>query len=51
VPKLLSEEQKQERIRISSDFIASVHRRSKAMLDAIVTMVSYHMPEMKKQSK
>jgi hypothetical protein len=55
VPKLLSEEQKQERIRVCSDFIAAVHRRSKAMLDAIVTMdktmVSYHTPETKKQSK
>jgi hypothetical protein len=55
VPKLLSEEQKQERIRVCSDFIAAVHRRPKAMLDAIVTMdetmVSYHTSETKKQSK
>jgi histone-lysine N-methyltransferase SETMAR len=55
VPKLLSEEQKQERIRVCSDLIAAVHRRSKVMLDAIVTMdetmVSYHTPETKKQSK
>jgi hypothetical protein len=55
VPKLLSKEQKQERIRVCSDFIAAVHRRSKAMLDAIVTMdktrVSYHTPKTKKQSK
>jgi hypothetical protein len=35
VPKLLSEEQKQERLRVCSDFIAAVHRRSKAMLDAM----------------
>jgi histone-lysine N-methyltransferase SETMAR len=55
VPKLLSEEQKQERIRVCSDFITAEHHRSKAMLDAIVTMdetmVSYHTPETKKQSK
>ncbi len=53
VPKLLSEEQKQERIRVCSDFIAAVHRRSKAMLDAIVTMdkTMDHTPETKKQSK
>ncbi len=55
VPKLLIEEQKQERIRVCSDFIAAMHRRSKAMLDAIVTMdetmVSNHTPETKKQSK
>jgi hypothetical protein len=51
VPKLLSEEPKQERIRVCSYFIAVVHRRSKAMLDPIVTMdetmVSYHTPETK----
>ncbi len=55
VPKLLSEDQKQERIRVCSDFIVAVHRRSKAMLDAIVTMdqtmVSYHTPKTKKQGK
>jgi rubrerythrin len=48
VPKLLSEDQKQERIWVCSEFIAAVHRRSKAMLDAIITMdetmVSYHTP-------
>jgi histone-lysine N-methyltransferase SETMAR len=55
VPKLLSDDQKQERVRICSDFIAAIHRRSKSMLDCIVTMdetmVSYHTPETKKQSK
>ena len=49
VPKLLSEEQKQEK------FVAAVHRHSKSMLDNIVTMdetmISYHTPETKKQSE
>jgi hypothetical protein len=44
-----------ERIRVCSEFVAAVHRQSKAMLDVIVTMdetmVSYHTSEMKKQSK
>jgi len=55
VPKLLSVEQKAERVRTCTEFIAAVHRRSMAMLDNIVTMdetmVSYHTPETKKQSK
>ena len=55
VPKLLSAEQKLERVRISTSFIAAVRRRSLAMLDQIVTMdetlVSYHTPLTKKQSK
>jgi histone-lysine N-methyltransferase SETMAR len=55
VPKLLSDDQKQERVRICSEFVAAIHRRSKSMLDCIVTMdetmVSYHTPETKKQSK
>jgi hypothetical protein len=53
--KLLNDEQKQERVRVCSDFIAAIHRRFKSMLDCIVimdkTMVSYHTPEIKKQSK
>jgi Transposase (partial DDE domain) len=55
VPKLLSEAQKQERVRVCSDFVTAVNRRSKAMLDNIITMdetmVSYHTPETKKSSK
>jgi histone-lysine N-methyltransferase SETMAR len=55
VPKLLSEDQKQERVRTCKEFVAAVHRRSMAMLDCIVTMdeamVSYHTSETKKQSK
>jgi hypothetical protein len=54
VPKLLSDEQKEERIRTCSSFIATVQRRSMAMLDNIVTMdetmVCHHTPETKKQS-
>ena len=38
VPKLLSDAQKQERVRVCSEFVAAVKRRSKAMLDNIVTM-------------
>jgi hypothetical protein len=55
VPKLLNDEQKQERVQVCSDFIAAVHCQFKSMLDCIVTMeetvVSYHTPETKKQSK
>jgi histone-lysine N-methyltransferase SETMAR len=55
VPKLLSEDQKKERVRICTDFVAAIHRRSMAMLDNIITMdetmVSYHTPQTKRQSK
>jgi histone-lysine N-methyltransferase SETMAR len=55
VPKLLSQEQKIQRVEDCRDFIAAVHRHSFTMLDNIVTMdetmVSYHMLETKKQSK
>jgi histone-lysine N-methyltransferase SETMAR len=55
VPKILSEDQKKERVRICTEFVAAVTRRSKAMLDNIITMdetmVSYHTPETKRQSK
>jgi [histone H3]-lysine36 N-dimethyltransferase SETMAR len=55
VPKLLSDDQKQERVRVCTEFVAAVNRRSLSMLDNIVTMdetmVSYHTPETKKQSK
>ncbi len=54
VPKLLSQDQKIQRVKDCRDF-AAVHRHSFAMLDNIVTMgetmVSYHTPETKKQSK
>jgi hypothetical protein len=54
VPKLLSQDQKDQRVENCSEFIAAVHRHF-AMLDNIVTMdetmVSYHTPETKKQSK
>jgi histone-lysine N-methyltransferase SETMAR len=55
VPKLLSDDQKEERVRTSTEFVAAVNRRSMAMLDNIVTMdetmVCYHTPQTKKQSK
>jgi hypothetical protein len=51
VPKLLSVEQKEERVRTCAAFIAAVQRRSMAMLDNIVTMdktmVCHHTPETK----
>jgi histone-lysine N-methyltransferase SETMAR len=55
VPKLLSDQQKEERVRTCEAFVAAVQRRSLSMLDEIVTMdetmVSFHTPETKKQSK
>ncbi len=55
VPKLLSPEQKEERVRICTEFVAKVDRSSMAMLDQIImmdeTMVSYHSPQTKRQSK
>ncbi len=55
VPKLLTEEMKKERVRTSEAFLAMIRRRSKAMLENIVTMdesaVSFHTPETKQQSK
>jgi transposase len=55
VPKLLSPEQKEERVQICSEFVAAVNRSSMTMLDQIImmdeTMVSYHTPQMKRQSK
>jgi hypothetical protein len=54
VPKPLSEDQKKERVRICTDFVATVNCRSMVMLDIIVTMdetmVSYHTPQTKRQS-
>jgi hypothetical protein len=55
VPKLLSPEQKEERVWICTEFVAAVGRSSVAMLDQIITMdktmVSYHTPQTKRQSK
>jgi len=55
VPKLLSDAQKKERVRVSQAFVADVCRHSMAFLDTIVTMdetmVSLHTPERKNQSK
>ena len=55
VPKLLNDDQKQERVRTCTEFLAMVQRRSKAMLDNILTIdesaVSFHTPETKQQSK
>jgi histone-lysine N-methyltransferase SETMAR len=55
VPKLLSEEQKLERVRTCRDFVAAVQRRSMLMLEDIVTMdetmVCYHTQETKKHLK
>lgn len=55
VPKLLSDGQKNEQVRISQQFIADVHRHSMDYLNKIVTMdetmISLHTPETKKQSK
>ncbi len=55
VPKLLSEDQKKERVRICTEFVTASHRRSMAIMDNIVTMdetmVSYHTPQTKRQSK
>ena len=55
VPKLLSDEQKKERVQRCEEFLKLVRRRSKAVLSNIVTMdesaVSFHTPETKQQSK
>jgi histone-lysine N-methyltransferase SETMAR len=55
VPKLLSEDQKKERVRSCNSFIHMLQKKSLSMLDQIVTMdesaVSFHTPETKKQSK
>ncbi len=52
VPKLLSDDQRKERVQTCTEFVAAVNRRSMAMLDRIVTMdetmVSYHTPETKR---
>ncbi len=55
VPKLLSDDQKQQRVEVCTEFVATVHRCSLAMLDTIVTMdetmVCYHTPKTKQQSQ
>ncbi len=55
MPKLLDNDQKQEGVRVCSDFIAAIHHWSKSILECIVTMeetmVSYHTLETKKESK
>ncbi len=55
VPKLLNDDQKQQHVKVCSEFIKAVHRHSLAMLDSIVTMdetmVCYHTPKSKKQSQ
>jgi hypothetical protein len=54
VPKLLSDDQKEEQVRMSRDFMAAISRRSKAMLDTIIMMtelkVGNHKLVTKKQS-
>jgi hypothetical protein len=51
VPKLMDDEQKQQRVEVCSEFVAVIHRHSLAMLDSIVTMdetmVCYHTPQTK----
>jgi histone-lysine N-methyltransferase SETMAR len=55
MPKRFSMEQKEERVRISSEFIAAVNHSFMTMLDQIITMdetmVSYHTHQTKRQSK
>jgi hypothetical protein len=55
VPKLLSQVQKEERVRISQDFVNAVEHSGLSMLDNIITMdetlVSYYTPETKRMSK
>jgi histone-lysine N-methyltransferase SETMAR len=55
VPKLLSQEMKNERVRTCGAFMSLLRRHSMAMLDRIVTMdesaVSFHTPQTKQQSK
>jgi hypothetical protein len=54
VPKFLSAEQKEERIRTCIAFFGTIQRQSMAMLDKIVKMdemiVCHHTPEIKNQS-
>ena len=53
VPRLFTEEQKQERMKTSMAFIMMVRMKGLAVLDKIITMdessVSFHTPATKKQ--
>jgi hypothetical protein len=55
VPKPLSQVQKEERVRISQDFVDAVEHSGLSILDHIITMdetlVSYFTPETKRMSK
>ncbi len=55
VPNLLSQDQKDQHVENCSEFVAAIHHHWFAMLDNIVTMgetmMSYHTPETKNQSK
>ena len=55
IPKLLSEEQKEERVRTCSNFAATVRCEFIAFLNRILTMdetiVSFHIPETQKMTK
>jgi hypothetical protein len=54
VPKLVSQVQKEECLRISNNFVAAVERSGLSILDNIVTMdetmISYYTPETKRMS-
>jgi hypothetical protein len=55
VPELLSQVQKEERVRISQDFVDAVEHSGLSMLDHIITMDktldSHFIPETKRMSK
>jgi hypothetical protein len=55
VPKLLSKEQKEERLRTLKEFVKLLQTKGRSVLDRIITMdessVSMHTPETKQQSK
>jgi hypothetical protein len=55
VPKLVSQVQKEECVRISNNFVAAIERSGLSILDNIFTMdktmISYYTPETKRMSK
>ncbi len=55
VPRVLSTDQKEERVSACTELVAAIQRYSVAMMDQILTvnetMVCYHTPETKRQSK
>jgi hypothetical protein len=55
VPKLLSQVQKEDRVRISQEFVDAIERSGLSRLDRIITMdetfVFYFTPETKRMSK